>query len=76
MKRDHPSKVKPAKLYSFANGGKIEARDANEWEIPTVCCMGDCHVGELRYIREFHATSSAGESKTFSTYKEAFAFIN
>ena len=63
------------KTYEYNDGSMIEI-EVTEGEPSVVFAMGECHIGDFRAERIFHATQSGGESKACETWEKARRFLS
>jgi hypothetical protein len=62
------------KTYRYNDGSMIEV-EVTDGAPDVTFAMGECHVGDYRIERIFHATQSGGESKACETWEEAKKFL-
>ena len=63
------------KTYEYKDGSKIEV-ELVEMPPNVVYAMGECHVGDCRTERVFHATASNGKTSQFDEWGEAKQFLS
>ena len=61
--------------YKYNDGSMIEI-EVTDGAPDVVFAMGECHVGDCRIDKIFHATASNGESSACETWEEAKRFLS
>ena len=63
------------KTYEYNDRSMIQV-EVTHGPPDVVFAMGECHVGDYRIEKIFHATASNGESSACETWEEAKRFLS